>query len=469
LLALSDNGYVSTYWYDGAGERTVKQSGDALSMAVNGTLSGASTGTTNFTAYVNPYTVINNGNQMSKHIYVGTQRIVSKLCDAGAMADPTMATKATYTGSILKYADKYKALTATVKARYDSLGVAYNGTDKNGVGFYKSSKDSTSVKYYYHSDHLGSANYITDANGDVAQHLEYIPYGETFVDERYSTWHSPYKFNGKERDEETGLTYYSQRYFDGNVWLSVDPLAEGKPNIGSYVYCLANPVNMIDPDGRWEFSSDGKSAVAEKGDNAKTLGKFLNIGYKDALGKLKNEGYNTTKKGGKDVLNLDVGDEVKLDVEVPDEKTRSRMGDAVDRSNNPSSEANDLKGGLHEEGGYYGKNASGQDVVIDAAPGSSYKKGESGAGVNSTQPNSNYNSNWRDFDQKEGTFHVHPKGSGNVQFKNSPSPADLRNSVNRYNNGMKGNSYVLTPRNNTVYIYRNGVVLKQYPLEKFRK
>ena len=35
-------------------------------MAVNGTLSGASTGTTNFTAYVNPYTVINNGNQLNK-------------------------------------------------------------------------------------------------------------------------------------------------------------------------------------------------------------------------------------------------------------------------------------------------------------------------------------------------------------------------------------------------------------------
>ncbi len=187
---------------------------------------------------------------MSKHIYVGTQRIVSKLCDAGAMADPTAATKATYIGSTLKYADKYKTLTTTVKARYDSLGVAYNGTDKNGAGFYKSSKDSTSVKYYYHSDHLGSANYITDETGSVSQHLEYIPYGETFVDERYSTWHSPYKFNGKERDEETGLTYYSQRYFDGNVWLSVDPLAHKYPNVSSYVYCMGNPVKYVDPDGK---------------------------------------------------------------------------------------------------------------------------------------------------------------------------------------------------------------------------
>ena len=222
-------------------------------MAVNGTLSGASTGTTNFTAYVNPYTVINNGNQMSKHIYVGTQRIMSKLCDAGTMADPTKATKATYTGSTLKYDDKYTALTKTVKARYDSLGVAYNGVDNKGVGFYKSSKDSTSVKYFYHSDQLGSANYITDETGSVSQHLEYIPYGETFVDERYNNWHTPYVFNGKERDEETGLTYYGSRYSDGNGWLSRDPRQLETPNIGSYVFCHGNPVNRVDPDG--EFST----------------------------------------------------------------------------------------------------------------------------------------------------------------------------------------------------------------------
>ena len=286
LLGVNDNGYVSTYWYDAAGERTVKQSGDALSMAVNGTLSGASTGTTNFTAYVNPYTVINNGNQMSKHIYMGTQRILSKLSDAGTMADPTKATMATYTGSTLKYADKYTTLTKTVKARYDSLGVAYNGVDNNGVGFYKASSSTPSGaggSYYYHSDQLGSANYITDANGDVAQHLEYIPYGETFVDERYNTWHSPYLFSGKERDEETGLTYYGARYFDGNVWLSVDPLAHKYPNVSSYVYCHANPTNRIDPDGKSDFQNNEGKTVKHIDDKSnavfKQTGKGTNLHY----------------------------------------------------------------------------------------------------------------------------------------------------------------------------------------------
>ncbi len=34
------------------------------------------------------------------------------------------------------------------------------------------------------------------------------------------------------------------------MWLSVDPLAEKYPNIGSYVYCANNPVKYVDPDGR---------------------------------------------------------------------------------------------------------------------------------------------------------------------------------------------------------------------------
>ena len=44
LLALNDNGYVSNYWYDAAGERTVKTSGDGEGVFVNGVLSGVSHG-----------------------------------------------------------------------------------------------------------------------------------------------------------------------------------------------------------------------------------------------------------------------------------------------------------------------------------------------------------------------------------------------------------------------------------------
>jgi RHS repeat-associated protein len=108
--------------------------------------------------------------------------------------------------------------------------------------------------YFYHTDHLGSSSLVTTDGGYVTQHVEYVPFGEVFIEERDNeTWSTPYKFNGKELDEETGLYYYGARYYDPRVslWLGVDPLAEKYPNVGGYVYCVENPVKFVDPDGRY--------------------------------------------------------------------------------------------------------------------------------------------------------------------------------------------------------------------------
>ena len=75
------------------------------------------------------------------------------------------------------------------------------------------------------------------------------------ITQNYAT---PYKFTGKELDEETGLYYFGARYYAPreSIWLSVDPLAESSPNASPYNYCLNNPINMIDPDGRKERPND---------------------------------------------------------------------------------------------------------------------------------------------------------------------------------------------------------------------
>jgi RHS repeat-associated protein len=64
-------------------------------------------------------------------------------------------------------------------------------------------------------------------------------------------YRTPFKFNGKELDEETGLYYYGARYYDPkiSIWLSVDPLAEKYPDESPYIYCGNNPIVFIDPDG----------------------------------------------------------------------------------------------------------------------------------------------------------------------------------------------------------------------------
>ena len=119
--------------------------------------------------------------------------------------------------------------------------------------------------WYYHPDHLGSTGFVTDQNGELYEHVEYFPFGETWVQEHSNTQRTPYLYTGKELDEETGLYYYGARYYDPrtSVWSSVDPVlgrylngqAGGgvyrSTNLGLYTYTSLNPIKYRDPDGRW--------------------------------------------------------------------------------------------------------------------------------------------------------------------------------------------------------------------------
>jgi RHS repeat-associated protein len=110
-----------------------------------------------------------------------------------------------------------------------------------------STSTAESFQYYYHPDHLGSTSYITDASGEVYQHLEYFAFGETFVEEHSNTNRTPYLFNGKELDDETGLFYYGARYYDPktSIWASVDPKADKFPGWSPYNYTFNNPLRLL--------------------------------------------------------------------------------------------------------------------------------------------------------------------------------------------------------------------------------
>ena len=60
-----------------------------------------------------------------------------------------------------------------------------------------------------------------------------------------------YSFSAKERDVETGLSYFGSRYYssDLSIWLSVDPMSDKYASLSPYVYCADNPVRVVDPDG----------------------------------------------------------------------------------------------------------------------------------------------------------------------------------------------------------------------------
>ena len=61
--------------------------------------------------------------------------------------------------------------------------------------------------------------------------MEYVPFGEVFIEERNNTWNTPYLFNAKEFDEETGLYYYGARYYDPKAELVDEYRCYGRKNI----------------------------------------------------------------------------------------------------------------------------------------------------------------------------------------------------------------------------------------------
>ena len=105
---------------------------------------------------------------------------------------------------------------------------------------------------YLYRPHLGSASWITDHTGHPVQHLQYLPYGEPFINQRLSNYTERFTFTSKERDEETGHGYFGARYMDHELmtmWLSIDPMSDKYPSLSPYAYCAWNPVKLVDPDG----------------------------------------------------------------------------------------------------------------------------------------------------------------------------------------------------------------------------
>ena len=306
LLAADENGFVSNYWYDADGERTVKTSGENEAIYVNSEFSGGNTGTARFSLYVSPYLVAGQGGKYTKHIYIGSQRIVSKLGDLASYgADPRRIPYAgnEADGLTVDYKAKYGKQLQAIKDNYKAFDLPYNGKDNddyvNGQGFccndgtpeaaqaramagtraasgnFKLNDNYEKMQFYYHPDHLGSSSYITNLDGEVAQHIEYVPFGEVFIEERNNTWNTPYLFNAKEFDEETGMYYYGARYYEPrlSLWISVDPISnydqrnsenylDGQHNGGiynfvalnPYVYCYNRGTTYIDPNGKQGIS-----------------------------------------------------------------------------------------------------------------------------------------------------------------------------------------------------------------------
>jgi RHS repeat-associated protein len=114
------------------------------------------------------------------------------------------------------------------------------------------------VIYRIVSDHLGSPRLVIDAGtGEIAQRMDYDAFGNVTLDTNPSF--QPFGFAGGLYDPDTGLVRFGARDYDPEVgrWTAKDPIsfAGGDPNL--YGHVVNDPVNLIDPDGRFILNAAG--------------------------------------------------------------------------------------------------------------------------------------------------------------------------------------------------------------------
>ena len=116
--------------------------------------------------------------------------------------------------------------------------------------------------HYYFSDHLGTHAVVENAAGtQCEQDVDYYPYGGVVNDYCNTPVAQNYKFNGKERDIESGLDNFGARYDASSMgrFMTPDWAAKatavpyanfGNPqSLNLYSYVENNPTTMGDPDG----------------------------------------------------------------------------------------------------------------------------------------------------------------------------------------------------------------------------
>ena len=251
----TDKGRAAYYGYNTTGERYVRYIGTTINITQNG-ITFHRPILQSPVLYANSLITLN-GKGYTKHYFEGDRRVCSKLGGGftGRTEDDINDRIQPIEGEYEElFEQQYQGMKETFgrcmetdvehNLKYDP----YKTIMENELG-----RDEAEPAFYYQGDHLGSSAYLTDEAGAITQTLNYLPYGEDWVDVHNNpNYLSRYKYNGKEKDPESGLHYYGARYYDSDIsqWLSIDPMADKYPSLSPYNYCADNPVNIIDPDGR---------------------------------------------------------------------------------------------------------------------------------------------------------------------------------------------------------------------------
>ena len=179
-------------------------------------------------------------------------------------------------------AERITDATGTRWIDYVSVGGRLIGTQTRAEG----AALGAGVAAYYHVDHLGSVDRITDWQGTVVEVQDYDAWGKrrfaTGAPDSGGTITSTARrgFTGHEQLDSVGLVHMNGRVYDPFVarFTSADPMLQAPQNLQShnrYSYALNNPLSYTDPSGFFNIGKFFKKVFKAVGSFVKGFAKFL--------------------------------------------------------------------------------------------------------------------------------------------------------------------------------------------------
>ena len=218
--------YAGYYGYNADGERVYKLTGMSVMDQVNSGSTKAQAIFDEAILYPNPYMVVTRKGY-TKHYYAGTERLATVI-GGGGLNELTQA----IVPAVDPHDDEIKKAFDKPYLNYDpfrhqgTVGSLVPTEDISGktspeleyqckpaellmvevlgdkdmllapIKEYGEAREEKE-KFFYHGDHLGYANWITDYTGAPIQYIHYAPYGELIDNQQATQYDERYKFTGK--------------------------------------------------------------------------------------------------------------------------------------------------------------------------------------------------------------------------------------------------------------------------------
>jgi RHS repeat-associated protein len=231
-LTKVDNDQTTTYSYTSGANRLQEITGPVSYIYdANGNITGIGNKVLTYNQNNRPVQVEENSTILGEYVYNGLGQRVIKTANG-----VTTIFLYDFNGNLISES----RVDGTITSEYLYMGTSRLAMVDTGSG----------EIYYYHNDHLGTPELMTEASGNAVWEVELKPFGEAKV-KSTSTVNNNFRLPGQIFDEETGLHYnYFRDYHPGiGRFIEADPIGM-KGGINLYVYCANDPVNSMDPDGQ---------------------------------------------------------------------------------------------------------------------------------------------------------------------------------------------------------------------------